>query len=130
MLFEIGSGKHLTCSRSSRIEFNRVDFDRFCNVLQVLSTQLTIREIELAFNLIHDLARNTNAAALNDAFETGCNVHAISEYVVAITNYVPDVNANSVLYAFVLRYLGVMVRQAPLHLHSIPDCVHHAGKLV
>jgi hypothetical protein len=129
LLVEVAGGENPRCRRSCRVEFHGKDLNWFRNILEVLSAQFAKRQIQLALNLIHDLARNADAAAVGNAFQPRRKVDTISEDVVAITNDVSDVDTHPKLNALVPGNLGIVVSHGLLHFNRTPHGIHDARKL-
>jgi hypothetical protein len=68
LLVKVRSGEDTCTGRRCVIEINRINFNGARNILKVLPTKLSTGDRDFPLNLIQNLAGNTNAAAVSDAF--------------------------------------------------------------
>ena len=79
--------------------------------------------------MVEDGARDAHAAWCSQAFEPGCDIHSVTEDVVALRNYIAKVDADAKLDPLVGRNRGVAVGHTFLHSRRAAHGVYHAGKL-
>src|ERR1700691_3649455 len=112
------------------ITMNRKDFDRFGDVLEPLGPKTAITERQLLFYLVVGLARNADAAAFGDTFETGGNIDAVAIDVFAFDDDVADVHADAKRHLAVALSASIARRHRPLNFSSATDAFDGAGEFL
>src|ERR1700733_5077960 len=110
------------------IAMNGKDFDRFGDVLELLRPKAAITERQFLFYLVVGLARNADAAAFGDAFETGGNIDAVAIDGVAFEDDVADVHADAKRHLAVALSASIARGHRPLNFSSATDAFDGAGE--
>jgi hypothetical protein len=110
-----------------RDRFGRVNAHRPVDVLQGTLAKVVEGKSCLSANLPEGVLGKVDAARLAFAFNTGCDIDAIAENIVAIDDDVADIDANT------KAHLGLWAIIPFSHLlldgHGAGDCIHSAGEL-
>ena len=72
--------------------------------------------------------RDTDTARFSQTFETGSDVHPVTEDVLVRHNDVALVNADAELDAIVAGYGGISLIHPTLPLRRTTQCINHTGK--
>jgi hypothetical protein len=111
-------------------DLQRVDPDRFGDVLELGRAEIRHREIEPPFHLTIGVLGKTDRARLGDPFQPGGDIDAVAHQIaVALLDDVADVNPDAELDSPVLRHAGVALDEAVLNFDRAADRVHDAAKL-
>ena len=110
-------------------DFERIDPDRLCDVLELSRAEVTDLEIEPPLHLTIGVLREADRAGLGDALQPCGDIHAIAHQVaVAFLDDVAQMNADAELDAPILRHAGVALDHAGLQLDRAPHRVNDAPK--
>src|SRR5580698_8261274 len=100
LLLEICGSEKSGAGRCRDIETNRINLHRLGDVLEILSTEFAIVQIELALDLIEHLARNADATAIGNALQTRCDIDAVAHQIpVALLDNIAEVDTDAELDA-------------------------------
>ncbi len=92
----LGCGCGCRC-RNRTIELHPKNPDRLGYVFDRLRTQVLEGEVKLAFDLADSIVSNANAAGLCQAFQARRNIDAITIKIVALDDYVTNIDADAEL---------------------------------
>src|ERR1700732_3754306 len=81
-------------SRCRRRYAHRVSANRLGDVLDAMAAERTVIEIELVPDLVVDGVRNANCARPGERLETGGDVDAIAENIVAVDDDISEIDAD------------------------------------
>jgi hypothetical protein len=79
------------------VKTNSIDPYQSCNIFELLLAHILKYEIKLAACVLMHSVRHADSTWLGKSLQTRCNVHAISENVVAVDDDVTDIDANTEL---------------------------------
>src|SRR5215831_1643322 len=99
------------------------------DVLNAVLAQVLKRVVEPVAHLIANDTADANPAGLSQSLQPGRHIHAITEDVVHLDDYVPEVDADAKLDPSLSRRARVALGHSPLHLDRAPDGIHHAREL-
>src|SRR5260370_39275469 len=114
ILLQVCGSEHARGRRSRLVEFDRIDFDRSGDILQILAPELPEMNPDLAFDLVARLTRYANAAAEGHVFKPRCHVDAIAENIAFVFDHVADMDAESKFDSLVNPHSGVSANHAAL----------------
>ena len=97
--------------------------------LTLLLAQMLEVEVQLALDLVVDVARDADPAGLGQALQTGGDVHAVAVDVVALDDDVADVDADPIENLTVLGHACVALPHGALELDGEAHRVDDAGEL-
>src|SRR5262245_18490800 len=107
---------------------DRVTLHGLCDVLEVLSAELAIGYVKLAFDLVEHLARNADAATIGDALETSRDIDPIAEDIGPFGDDVAKIDADAKFNALVQRYFRITLEHAALNRDRTSDGVNDAAE--
>ena len=108
----------------------RIDPDRFGDVLELGRAEIGDREIEPPLDLPIGVLGKTDRARLRDAFQPRGDIDAVAHQIaVALLDDVAEVNADAELDAPLGRQAGVALDHAVLHLDRAAHGVDDAAEL-
>src|SRR6185369_44248 len=117
------------CRRRARIETDAIDANRPGDVLdRVLAYELA-GERKLAVDLIEGGARQTDTAALGQAFETRGDVDAVAVEALTLDDDVAEVDADAEAHPAGGRQLGVARLELALDVDRALHGIHDAREL-
>ena len=106
-----------------------VSANGLCDILDPVAAERAVIEIELVSDLIVNRLRDANCAGLGERFEPGGDIDAIAENVVAVDNYVAEIDADPELKPALGRD-GVVYRpRGALHLDRTAQRIDDARKI-
>jgi len=88
------------------------------NVLEALLAQILECKVELTCCVLLDTGRNANATRFGQTFETGRDVHPVTENVAVLNNDVADIDAYSKFNSFLGGDLGIILGHGALDFRS------------
>ena len=111
-------------------DFERIDPDRFGDVLELGRAEIGDREIEPPLDLPIGVLGQADRAGLGDALEPRGDIDAVAHQVaVGLLDDVAEMNADAELDAAFGRHAGVALDQAVLHFDRAAHGVDHAAEL-
>jgi hypothetical protein len=126
---KIRSRKDACAGRRCIIEIDCVNLNGPRYVLEILPTKLPAADRNFPLNLIENLAGNTNASAVGDAFQASRDVDAITEDVVLIDHYVANIDAKPKINATILGQTNIPFSHSLLNCQSAANGINCAGEL-
>ena len=94
-----------------------------------MAAERAVIEIELVPDLVINGLRNANCAGPGERFETGGDVDAITENVVAVDDHVTEIDPDPQLEAAIDRDWIIDRTRGQLHLDSAAQRVDNARKI-
>jgi hypothetical protein len=85
------------------------------DVLDLVLAAVAPDDVEAVSNLAISVVRDGNAPRFGKRFHTRSNVHAVSQQIATLGNYVTDIDADAEADLLVLIYLGVALSHTALH---------------
>src|SRR5580704_10642048 len=111
-------------------DLQRIDTDRFGDVLELGQAKVAHLQIESAFDLAVGVLGKTDRAGLGDAFKPRSDVDAVAhEVAVALLDDIAEMNANPELDALLGRHAGVALDHCGLDFDRAAHGVDHAAEL-
>ena len=111
-------------------DINRIDADRFGDVLELGQAEIGHGELEPPLDLPIGLFGKTDRSGLGDAFETRGDIDAVAHQVaVALLDHIGDVDTDPKHDLTVLGHSGVAPDHRVLHFDGAPDGVDCAAEL-
>ena len=98
------------------------------DVLEFLRPETFEDQIELAGDFLVDAAGDNEAAGRRDAFETGCDIDAVTENVPVIGKDIAHMHAHAELHQGPLSARGVALGHPPLHRFGAGHGIDDGGK--
>ena len=116
----------VTLARGANADLERVDPDRFGDVLEHRRAEIPDRKIEPRFYLPIGIFRQTDRPRLGDAFKPRGDIHSVAhEITVALLDDIAEMNADAKIDALIGRQAGIALGHAVLHFyratHSLDD---------
>jgi len=108
---------------------DRVGVHRLCDVFDLLFPDVLESVGEPVADMVANRARDAHAAGLRQNLQACCDVDAVAVDVVALDDYVAEIDPDPEVNALVLRDFGVAVDHRPLDLGGAADRVDDARKL-
>ena len=99
------------------------------DILDLLVAEILEDEVELIPNLIPNDPAYADTPGLGQPFQPRRYIHPVSEDVLALGNYVAQVDPHAELDPSLWRGALIPLRHAVLHLYGAPDGIHDARKL-
>ena len=110
--------------------FERIDPDRFGDVLELDQAKVADREIETPFDLPIGVLGEADRARLGNSFEPRGDIDAIAHQVaVTLLDDIAEMDADAELDAAICRQAGVALDHAVLHFDRAAHRVDHAAEL-
>ena len=111
-------------------DLQRIDPDRFGDVLELRRAEIGDREIEPPLDLAIGVLGQTDRAGLGDPLQSRGDVDAVAHQIaVGLLDDVAEMNADAEFYAALGRQAGVALDEAVLHLDRAAHGVDHAAEL-
>ena len=120
-----GNARLATEAGSSRASHS----DRLGDVFDRLLAQILEIQIDLALDLCVHGPGDADAAGLRQGFQPRGDVHAVAVDVVAIDDYVAQVDADAKDYGAIFGLVLIFRRHGTLDVDRALDSVNHAGEL-
>ena len=113
----------------ARAGVQRIDPDRFGDVLEIFRAEVGHGQIEPPFHLTIGVLGKTDRAGRGDAFEARGDVDAVAHQVaVALLDHVAEMDADTKFDALFRRDLGVALDHRSLEFNGAVHCVHDAAE--
>ena len=113
-----------------RIDVERIDPDRFRDILSCGRAEIAEPEIEPALDLTIGVFGEADRAGLSDALQSRGDVDAVAHQIaVRLFDHVAEMDADAELNPAILRDAGVALDHAGLHLDRAAHGVDHTPKL-
>src|SRR5271165_5986806 len=97
------------------------------NIFEALVAHVLECEVEPPGSVFLNPSRDANPARVGQTFQTGCDIHAITEDVVALDYDIADIDANPESDAIV-GCAGITLGHRPLPFGGAPQGIYHAGE--
>jgi hypothetical protein len=110
-------------------QVDAVHLHRTGNVLDRLCAKILKGETELVRDLVANDPADADRARIGHHLESGRDVDAIAENVVAIDDDVADVDADPEIDSLLRRRACIALGHATLHVDCTAHSIDHAGKL-
>ena len=115
--------------RGLRTDFERIDADRFGNILELRRPEVGDCEIEPPLHLTVRVFGQANRAGLCDAFQSCGDIDVVAHQVaVGLFDHVSQMDADAEFDAALGRKTGVAFDEAGLHLGGAAHRIDHAAK--
>jgi hypothetical protein len=108
---------------------NPVSRDRLRDVLDLLRAQVLEIDCDLGLDLVVDIACDADAAGLGYCLQPGGDINPVSVDVVALDDYVADVDAHAVSDAMVFWDISVAQAHGSLHIDGEAHGIHDTAEL-
>ncbi|MDG2306084.1 MAG: hypothetical protein P8R42_15835 [Candidatus Binatia bacterium] len=113
--------------RADGIHF--VHLNRVLDVLELLKSEVTDRQVEPVTHLRIDRFGDGDAARHGESLEPGCETHSLSVHVVVLDDDVTEMNADAHLHLLIAELRGVEPSLLFLDEARALDCLHDTVEL-
>ena len=107
---------------------DRISPHRPRNILEVLFAEISEVRFDPAAHLIVGRTRNADAARLGDTLQTGSNIDAVAQNILAFDQHIAEIDAHAVEDALFLGNAGVAFHHLLLDGNGAFDCSDDRGK--